>query len=63
MMVANAMKKVGTDAEALRKAIEQTEDYVGISGIYNLTAEDHNGLGVDSMVVVKVKNGRFVMAD
>ncbi|MGD9364349.1 MAG: ABC transporter substrate-binding protein, partial [Desulfobacteraceae bacterium] len=34
MMVANAMKKVGTDAEALRKAIEQTEDYVGISGIY-----------------------------
>lgn len=63
MMVANAMKKVGTDAEALRKAIEQTEDYVGISGIYNLTAKDHNGLGVDSMVVVKVKNGRFVMAD
>lgn len=63
MMVANAMKKVGTDAEALRKAIEQTKGYVGISGVYNLTAEDHNGLGVDSMVVVKVKNGRFVMAD
>lgn len=63
MIVANAMKKVGTDADALRKAIEQTKGYVGISGVYNLTAEDHNGLGVDSMVVVKVKNGRFVMAD
>jgi branched-chain amino acid transport system substrate-binding protein len=63
MIVANAMKKVGTDADALRKAIEQTKDYVGISGVYNLTAEDHNGLGVDSMVVVKVKNGQFVMAD
>ncbi len=62
MIVANAMKKAGTQAEALRKAIEQTKGYVGISGVYNLTPEDHNGLGVDSMVVVQVKDGKFVMA-
>ena len=62
MMVANAMKRAGTDAEALRSAIEQTKGYVGISGVYNLTPEDHNGLDVDSMVVVEVKNGKFVMA-
>jgi branched-chain amino acid transport system substrate-binding protein len=63
MMVANAMKTAGVEAEALRTAIEQTKGYVGISGIYNLTAEDHNGLGVDSMVVVQVKDGVFAMAD
>jgi branched-chain amino acid transport system substrate-binding protein len=63
MIVANAMKKVGTDAEPLRTAIEQTQGYVGVSGVYNLTAEDHNGLDVDSMVVVKVKGGKFVKAD
>jgi branched-chain amino acid transport system substrate-binding protein len=62
MLVANAMKKVGTEPEALRKAIESTKGYVGVSGIYNLTAEDHNGLGVDSMVIVEVKDGRFVLA-
>jgi branched-chain amino acid transport system substrate-binding protein len=63
MMVANAIKKAGTDSEALRTAIEQTKGYIGISGIYNLTAEDHNGLGVDSMVMVQVKNGTFTMAE
>jgi branched-chain amino acid transport system substrate-binding protein len=63
MMVANAMKTAGVKAEALRTAIERTKGYVGISGVYNLTAEDHNGLGVDSMVMVQVKNGAFAMAD
>jgi branched-chain amino acid transport system substrate-binding protein len=63
MIVANAMKKVGTDPKALRAAIEQTKGYVGVSGIYNLTAEDHNGLDVDSLVMVQVKAGKFVPAE
>jgi len=63
MMVANAMKKAGTGADDLRAAIEQTKGYVGVSGVYNLTPEDHNGLDVDSMVIVQVKDGKFVMAD
>ncbi len=62
MMVAHAMKKVGTDKEALRNELEATKNYVGISGTYNITAEDHNGLDVDSMVVVEVKDGTFVLA-
>jgi branched-chain amino acid transport system substrate-binding protein len=61
-MVANAVKKAGTDPAKLREAIEQTKDYIGVSGIYNLTAEDHNGLGTDSMVMVKVENGKWVIA-
>ena len=63
MIVANAIEKVGTEPDALRRAIEGTQGYVGISGIYNITAEDHNGLGVDSMVMVQVKDGRFVLAE
>jgi branched-chain amino acid transport system substrate-binding protein len=58
-IVANAMKKVGTDKAKLRDAIEQTEDYVGISGIYNITPKDHNGLGTDSMVMVMIWNGNW----
>jgi branched-chain amino acid transport system substrate-binding protein len=61
-IVTNAMKKAGTDPKALRAAIEGTKGYVGVSGIYNITPEDHNGLGVDSMVMVQVKNGKFVLA-
>jgi len=63
MIVANAMKQVGTDKAALREAIENTKGYVGVSGIYNLTAEDHNGLDTSSMVIVQVKDGQFVMAE
>ncbi|RJR43014.1 MAG: ABC transporter substrate-binding protein [Deltaproteobacteria bacterium] len=61
-IVANAMKKAGTDPKALRAAIEGTKGYVGVSGIYNLTPEDHNGLDVDSMVIVQVKDGKFKLA-
>ena len=63
MIVANAIKKVGTDPQALRAEIENTKNYVGISGTYNITAEDHNGLDVNSMVMVQVKNGTFVLAE
>jgi branched-chain amino acid transport system substrate-binding protein len=58
-IVANAMKKVGTDPAKLRDAIEQTKNYVGVSGIYNLTPEDHNGLGTDSMIIVTVDQGKW----
>jgi branched-chain amino acid transport system substrate-binding protein len=62
-IVTDAMKKAGTDPKALRTAIEQTKGYVGVSGVYNLTATDHNGLDVDSMVMVQVKDGKFVLAE
>ncbi len=61
-IVANAMKKAGTDPKALRAAIENTKGYVGVSGIYNLSPEDHNGLGPDSMVIIQVKDGKFELA-
>jgi branched-chain amino acid transport system substrate-binding protein len=63
MIVASAMKQAGTEADSLRAAIERTTGYVGISGVYNLTPEDHNGLDVDSMVIVQVKDGKFVMVE
>jgi branched-chain amino acid transport system substrate-binding protein len=61
-MVADAMRKAGTDPKALRAAIEGTKGYVGVSGIYNLSPEDHNGLGADSMVIIQVQDGKFKMA-
>jgi branched-chain amino acid transport system substrate-binding protein len=62
-IVANAMKKAGTDSEKLRDAIEKTKGYVGVSGIYNITPEAHNGLGTDSMVMVQIVKGQWKLAD
>jgi branched-chain amino acid transport system substrate-binding protein len=61
-MVADALRKAGTNPKALRTAIEGTRGYVGISGIYDLTPKDHNGLEPDSMVIIQVKDGKLVMA-
>jgi branched-chain amino acid transport system substrate-binding protein len=60
-LLSNAMRQVGTEPQALRAAIEQTKGYVGISGIFALSAEDHNGLGADSLVMVKVEKGQWVL--
>ena len=58
MLLTIAMKKAGVDKNAIRSALEHIDGYVGVSGIYRLTPEDHNGLGVDSLVLVQVKNGK-----
>jgi len=60
-IVANAMRKAGTDKVKLRDAIADTKGYVGVSGIYNLSPKDHNGLGTDSMIIVKIENGKWIM--
>lgn len=62
-IVANAMKKAGTNNEKLREEIERTKGYVGVSGIYNITPEDHNGLGTDSMVMVQIVKGEWKMLE
>jgi branched-chain amino acid transport system substrate-binding protein len=62
-IVSNAMKKAGANNEKLREAIEATKGYVGVSGIYNLTPEDHNGLGTDSMVMVRIEKGQWKMME
>ena len=63
MILANAIKKVGTDPDKIRDAIEETKGYIGVSGIYNMSAEDHCGLGVDSMVMITVENGKWKLIE
>lgn len=60
-LLAGALKQAGTDPDKLKTALENTKGYVGVSGVFNLTAEDHNGLNTDSMVMLQVKGGKYVM--
>lgn len=63
MLVADAIKKAGIDKAKIRDEIEKTKNYVGISGIYNMTPEDHCGLAVDSLVMIKVEGGKFKLIE
>lgn len=61
-ILAIAVEKAGSDDPAkIRDGIEQVKNYIGVSGIYNLSAEDHCGLGVDSMVMVTIKDGKWIL--
>jgi branched-chain amino acid transport system substrate-binding protein len=62
-IVIDALKKAGTDRFKLRDAIEQTRGFVGATGVFNMTPEDHNGLGVDSMHIIQVVDGKWKLID
>ena len=51
----------GTDGEKLRQALEHTE-YLGVTGQFRMSASDHNGLSVFSLVLTQVENGKFIIA-
>ena len=55
-----AIEKAGsTDREAVRKALESIEGHVGVTGVFNMSSEDHNGLSPDSFRILEVKNGQW----
>jgi branched-chain amino acid transport system substrate-binding protein len=49
-----------TDADKIAAAIELTKDFSGTGGVFNFSDTDHNGLQMDGIVMVTVKNGKFV---
>ncbi len=58
-IVLEALKKVGPDKEKLRTEIENTKEFKGISGVFNMSPQDHNGLDLDCMVMVEIVNGKW----
>lgn len=64
IILMNAIEKAGTDKEAVRSAIENLKGVVGTGGVFNFSAEDHNGLDINAFEMFTVKNGKFaVLAD
>jgi len=56
-------KTNGRGGLELAKAIEGVKGYVGVSGIYNMSSTDHCGLGVDSMVMIQVRDGKWQLVN
>lgn len=60
MLVIEAIKKADSlDRTDIRDALESISGFPGTGGIFNFTASDHNGLGMDSLEMLTVKNGQF----
>lgn len=62
MLVVNSAKAVGPDHAKIRAAVEKTRGFVGISGVFNMSARDHNGLTKDAFALVTIKDGKWALA-
>lgn len=49
----------GGDAQKLRDNIENLIGHVGVSGTFNFSAAEHNGLGDDAFTMVRIANGTW----
>ena len=62
-IVVDAIKRVGPDRAKIRDAIENTHGYVGMSGIYNISPQDHNGLSMKDIVMIMATKGGWKLLD
>ena len=62
-LLVNALEKAGPDRVAIREELEKTQRFVGISGVFNMTPQDHNGLKEDSAVLVQVEQGKWKLIE
>jgi branched-chain amino acid transport system substrate-binding protein len=56
-MAIMALSEVGPDAAAIRDYLEGIQGFAGISGVFNLSPQDHNGIGKETLVLVEIKDG------
>ncbi len=47
--------------EALRDALEQSKEVVGAQGVFNMNAQNHNGMDQRARVMMTVKDGRWML--
>ncbi|MBU0962003.1 MAG: ABC transporter substrate-binding protein [Proteobacteria bacterium] len=55
-----AIAEGGNDRDKVRAAVEGLKNFAGTAGVFNFSAEDHNGLGMDAFQMMTVKDGKFV---
>lgn len=50
-----------TNRDDIANAIEKITNLPGTAGVFNMSSTDHNGLGMDSIVLLTVKDGKFAL--
>jgi len=57
LLVTNAIKTKGATPAQIRDGLEQTKKLVSVSGVFNMSATDHNGLDLSAFEMVKIHKG------
>jgi len=58
-LLVKAIEKAGSDRSAIRDELEKTQGLVGVSGVFNMSEQNHNGLSEDSAVLVQIEDSKW----
>ncbi|MCW8824942.1 MAG: ABC transporter substrate-binding protein [Gammaproteobacteria bacterium] len=50
-----------TNKAKVRDEIEKTTNFIGTGGVFNMSASDHLGLGLDAFKMLEIKNGNWTI--
>ncbi len=62
MLAVDALKSVGDDRAKIRDYLEARKNFVGVSGVFNFSADNHVGLGQESFEMLTVRDSNFIVA-
>ncbi|MHB8997791.1 MAG: ABC transporter substrate-binding protein [Armatimonadota bacterium] len=60
-LIIDSIRSGAADRATLRDAIEKTTGYAGVSGVFDLSASDHNGLTKEAFILATIKDGKWTM--
>jgi len=62
LLLVEAVEKAGSaERDKVRDALETLQGVVGTGGVFNLSAQDHNGLDQNAFEMLTVKDGQFAV--
>lgn len=57
LLLEEAMKGAAGDRSKIRDNLEKIDNFPAVSGVFRFSPEDHNGLGPEAFVMVRITNG------
>lgn len=58
-LAVDALRNAGTEPDAIRQHLEGITDFIGVSGTFTMSPDDHSGLTADDLVLVTVADKQF----
>jgi branched-chain amino acid transport system substrate-binding protein len=56
-LLAEAMQGAGGDRNKIRDNLEKIDHFPAVSGVFRFSPDDHNGLGPEAFVMVRIEGG------
>ncbi|MBX5491597.1 MAG: ABC transporter substrate-binding protein [Chloroflexi bacterium] len=63
LLISRALERSGPDRAKLRDALEGLQNVAGTTGVFTLSPSDHNGLSDKDLVIVQIRDGKWVLLE